>query len=37
MSGGRYDSLFERYGYPAAATGFAFDVENIVSALERNT
>ncbi len=37
LSGGRYDSLFERYGYPAAATGFAFDVENIVSALERNT
>ncbi|MBI5642666.1 MAG: ATP phosphoribosyltransferase regulatory subunit [Deltaproteobacteria bacterium] len=36
LSGGRYDSLFARYGYPAAATGFAFDVEHIVSALDRN-
>ncbi len=33
LSGGRYDTLLERYGYPCAATGFAFDVENIVSAL----
>lgn len=35
LGGGRYDTLLERYGYPAAATGFAFDVENIVAALER--
>lgn len=35
LSGGRYDNLLERYGYPSAATGFAFDVENIVAALER--
>lgn len=35
LSGGRYDTLLEKYGYPAAATGFAFDVENIVAALER--
>ncbi len=37
LSGGRYDSLLEKYGYACAATGFAFDVENIVSALERKT
>lgn len=35
LSGGRYDNLLGRYGYPAAATGFAFDVENIITALER--
>ncbi|MBI5561921.1 MAG: ATP phosphoribosyltransferase regulatory subunit [Deltaproteobacteria bacterium] len=35
LSGGRYDTLMERYGYPAAATGFAFDVENLVAALDR--
>lgn len=35
MSGGRYDTLLEKYGYPAAATGFAFDVENIVASLAR--
>jgi len=35
LSGGRYDTLLERYGYRCAATGFAFDMENIVSALER--
>lgn len=34
LSGGRYDNLLARYGYPAAATGFAFDVENIVAALD---
>lgn len=33
LSGGRYDNLLEKYGYPRAATGFAFDVENIVAAL----
>ena len=35
LSGGRYDTLLARYGYNAAATGFAFDVENIIAALER--
>lgn len=35
LSGGRYDTLLEKYGYRAAATGFALDVENIVSALDR--
>ncbi len=37
LGGGRYDTLLERYGYPCAATGFAFDVENIVAALERRS
>jgi len=31
--GGRYDSLLERYGVPRAATGFAFDLENLQWAL----
>lgn len=35
LSGGRYDTLLARYGFSAAATGFAFDVENIISGLER--
>lgn len=35
LSGGRYDTLLQKYGYQAAATGFAFDVEHIVAALER--
>ncbi|MBI5345238.1 MAG: ATP phosphoribosyltransferase regulatory subunit [Deltaproteobacteria bacterium] len=35
LSGGRYDSLFEKYGCGWAATGFAFDVENIALALGR--
>lgn len=34
MTGGRYDTLMEKYGYPCAAIGLAFDVENVVSALE---
>lgn len=34
MTGGRYDTLMEKYGYPCAAIGFAFDVENVVAALE---
>lgn len=33
LGGGRYDTLLEKYGYPCAATGFAFDVENLVCAL----
>jgi len=36
LGGGRYDTLLERYGFKAAATGFAFDVENIVAAMDRN-
>lgn len=34
MTGGRYDNLMGKYGYPCAAVGFAFDVENVVAALE---
>ena len=33
LSGGRYDNLLERYGYPCAATGFAFDVEHLAAAI----
>lgn len=33
LSGGRYDNLLEKYGYQAAATGFAFDVESVAAAL----
>lgn len=33
-SGGRYDNLTERYGFPAPATGFAFNVLNLLFALE---
>lgn len=36
LSGGRYDKLLARYGYPCAATGFAFDVENTITAIDRN-
>jgi len=35
LGGGRYDGLLEKYGYPAKSTGFAFNMENIVSALEK--
>ncbi len=35
LSGGRYDTLLERYGYKAAAIGFAFDIETLVDALEK--
>ncbi len=34
-SGGRYDGLTARYGYPAPATGFAFNVLNLLFALDR--
>ena len=34
MSGGRYDNLMQKYGHPCAAIGFAFDVDNIVAAME---
>jgi len=33
LSGGRYDNLTGNYGYKTSATGFAFNVDNIVSAL----
>lgn len=36
LSGGRYDTLLAKYGHPCAATGFAFDVEYAVAALEKN-
>ena len=34
-SGGRYDGLTARYGFPAPATGFACDILALLSALER--
>jgi ATP phosphoribosyltransferase regulatory subunit len=34
LGGGRYDTLLEKYGYRSSSTGFAFDIEVIVSALE---
>ena len=33
-SGGRYDNLTARYGQPAAATGFAFNLLNLLFALD---
>jgi ATP phosphoribosyltransferase regulatory subunit len=33
--GGRYDNLTARYGYPAPATGFAFDLLNLLFALDK--
>ncbi|MBI5232950.1 MAG: ATP phosphoribosyltransferase regulatory subunit [Deltaproteobacteria bacterium] len=33
VSGGRYDTLLQRYGQTLAATGFAFDMEGLVSEL----
>jgi ATP phosphoribosyltransferase regulatory subunit len=33
--GGRYDNLTARYGYPAPATGFAFDLQGLLFALDR--
>jgi ATP phosphoribosyltransferase regulatory subunit len=33
-SGGRYDQLIGRFGYPCAATGFSFDLERVMAALE---
>lgn len=35
-SGGRYDHLLERFGYPAPATGLALGVERLLLALERS-
>ena len=34
-SGGRYDNLTARYGFPAPATGFTFNVLNLLQSLER--
>jgi ATP phosphoribosyltransferase regulatory subunit len=34
-SGGRYDGLTARYGFPAAATGFAFSLLNLLFALDK--
>ncbi|ABB33472.1 regulatory subunit of short ATP phosphoribosyltransferase [Geobacter metallireducens GS-15] len=34
-SGGRYDNLTQRYGYPAPATGFAFNILALLNALEK--
>ncbi len=34
-SGGRYDDLTARYGFPAPATGFAFDLQSLLFALDR--
>lgn len=33
--GGRYDNLTAKYGYPAPATGFAFNILALLSALEK--
>ncbi len=35
-SGGRYDNLTARYGYPSPATGFAFNLLNLLFALDRD-
>ena len=34
-AGGRYDGLTERYGFAAPATGFAFNLYNLLFALDR--
>lgn len=34
-AGGRYDNLTARYGFPAPATGFTFNVLNLLQALQR--
>ncbi|NIQ93346.1 MAG: ATP phosphoribosyltransferase regulatory subunit [Desulfuromonadales bacterium] len=34
-SGGRYDNLTARYGFPAPATGFTFNLLNLLFALDR--
>lgn len=35
--GGRYDNLLAGFGYPSPATGFAIDVDNLMSAIERQS
>ena len=34
LGGGRYDALIGKYGYPCPATGFALDLESLLTALE---
>jgi len=34
LTGGRYDNLLGQYGYPCPAIGLAFDVENVIEALD---
>lgn len=34
-AGGRYDNLMARYGFPAPATGFSFDLYKLLFALDR--
>ena len=33
-NGGRYDDLIGQFGYPCPATGFSFDLERVMAALE---
>ncbi len=33
-SGGRYDGLIGQFGYPCPATGFSFDLERVMAAME---
>jgi ATP phosphoribosyltransferase regulatory subunit len=35
LNGGRYDNLMAKYGYNCSATGFAFDIENLVNAMNK--
>jgi ATP phosphoribosyltransferase regulatory subunit len=35
-SGGRYDALTARYGFPAPATGFSFNLYNLLFALDKS-
>ena len=35
LGGGRYDTLLEKYGLKARSTGFALDIENVVTILEQ--
>ncbi|MFQ5586172.1 MAG: ATP phosphoribosyltransferase regulatory subunit [Thermodesulfobacteriota bacterium] len=35
LTGGRYDTLMAQYDYPCSAIGFAFDMEQLVTALEQ--
>ncbi|MDH4226646.1 MAG: ATP phosphoribosyltransferase regulatory subunit [Deltaproteobacteria bacterium] len=35
LSGGRYDTLTAKYGFPAKSTGFAFNMANLVTALDK--
>ena len=36
MIGGRYDSLVEKYGYSSPATGFAIDLEDLLSVTKQH-